>query len=71
MKLSAMALDCEDGMFIGFQRVDDYRKPHWPYQMVPQQIRLDFAVEDLGEAEASCWSLAQASPSTIWEGISG
>ncbi|WP_432590524.1 VOC family protein [Streptomyces sp. HD1123-B1] len=45
-------LNCEDGRFIGFQRVDDYRAPHWPDQTVPQQVHLDFDVDDLDEAEA-------------------
>ncbi|MFE7315994.1 VOC family protein [Streptomyces sp. NPDC057555] len=42
----------EDGLFIGFQRVDDYQAPRWPDQTVPQQIHLDFSVDDLDEAEA-------------------
>lgn len=42
----------DDGLFIGFQRVDDYRAPRWPGQTVPQQLHLDFAVDDLDEAEA-------------------
>ncbi|MFF3908974.1 VOC family protein [Streptomyces sp. NPDC001848] len=42
----------EDGLLIGFQRVDDYRAPRWPDQSVPQQIHLDFAVDDLDKAEA-------------------
>lgn len=42
----------EDGLFLGFQRVEDYRAPRWPDQTVPQQIHLDFAVDDLDKAEA-------------------
>ena len=42
----------EDGLFIGFQRVEDYRAPRWPGQTVPQQLHLDFTVDDLDEAEA-------------------
>ncbi|MGW7104327.1 VOC family protein [Streptomyces sp. NPDC054838] len=41
-----------DGLFLGFQRVDGYLAPRWPGQEVPQQIHLDFRVEDLDEAEA-------------------
>jgi predicted enzyme related to lactoylglutathione lyase len=41
-----------DGLFMGFQRVDGYRPPRWPDQTVPQQLHLDFAVDDLDEAEA-------------------
>ena len=42
----------EDGLFIGFQRVKNYRAPRWPGQVVPQQIHLDFEVDDLDEAES-------------------
>lgn len=44
-------LNGDDGLFIGFQRVDDYQAPCWPDQAVPQQLHLDFAVDDLDEAE--------------------
>lgn len=52
----------EDGLFIGFQRVDDYQAPRWPDQSVPQQIHLDFAVDDLDEAEARLLELGAARP---------
>ncbi|WP_327238369.1 VOC family protein [Streptomyces sp. NBC_01317] len=52
----------EDGLFIGFQRVDDYRAPRWPEQSVPQQAHLDFAVEDLDEAEARLVELGAVKP---------
>jgi catechol 2,3-dioxygenase-like lactoylglutathione lyase family enzyme len=42
----------EDGLFIGFQRADGYQAPGWPGQDVPQQLHLDFAVDDPDEAEA-------------------
>ncbi|MEU7552843.1 VOC family protein [Streptomyces sp. NPDC044571] len=42
----------EDGLFIGFQRVDDHQPPRWPGQGAPQQAHLDFAVDDLDGAEA-------------------
>ncbi|WP_405876612.1 VOC family protein [Streptomyces sp. NBC_01136] len=42
----------EDGLSIGFQRVDDYQAPRWPGQTLPQQVHLDFVVDDLDEAEA-------------------
>ncbi|WP_434098741.1 VOC family protein [Streptomyces mirabilis] len=42
----------EDGLAIGFQRVDDYQAPRWPDQAAPQQSQLDFGVDDLDEAEA-------------------
>ncbi|MFJ5797608.1 VOC family protein [Streptomyces decoyicus] len=46
------ALVREDGLVIGFQRVDDYQAPRWPDQAAPQQFHLDFAVDDLDGAEA-------------------
>jgi hypothetical protein len=42
----------EDGFFLGFQPVAGYRAPRWPGQDVPQQMHLDFRVDDLDEAEA-------------------
>ncbi|MEU1820430.1 VOC family protein [Streptomyces roseifaciens] len=51
-----------DGLFIGFQRVDDYRAPRWPGQTVPQQIHLDFQVDDLDEAEALLLELGAGKP---------
>ncbi len=42
----------ENGLVIGFQRVDGHRPPRWPEQTVPQQVHLDFAVDDLDRAEA-------------------
>lgn len=52
----------EDGLFLGFQRVDGYRAPRWPDQDVPQQLHLDFEVDDLGEAEARILGLGGAEP---------
>ncbi|MFB7360438.1 VOC family protein [Streptomyces gardneri] len=40
------------GLFLGFQRVDGYRPPSWPGQDGPQQLHLDFDVDDLEEAAA-------------------
>lgn len=39
------------GCDLGFQRVDGYRAPQWPGQDLPQQLHLDFGVEDLDAAE--------------------
>ncbi|MFD0369881.1 VOC family protein [Streptomyces sp. NPDC127114] len=50
----------EGGLMIGFQRVDDYRPPRWPGQDAPQQLHLDFDVDDLTEAEARLLSLGAA-----------
>ncbi|MFD9167323.1 VOC family protein [Streptomyces sp. NPDC059558] len=55
-------LNHEDGLFIGFQRVDDYRAPRWPDQTVPQQFHLDFDVDDLDEAEAWLLDLGASKP---------
>ncbi|WP_327071801.1 VOC family protein [Kitasatospora sp. NBC_01250] len=52
----------EHGLFIGFQRIDDYRAPRWPDQSVPQQSHLDFAVADLDEAEARLMALGAGKP---------
>lgn len=52
----------EHGLFLGFQRVDDYRAPRWPGQTVPQQIHLDFVVDDLDEAESRVLELGATKP---------
>jgi predicted enzyme related to lactoylglutathione lyase len=52
----------EDGLFIGFQRVDGYQAPSWPDQGAPQQLHLDFAVDDLDQAEALLLDLGAAKP---------
>ncbi|CAK7288192.1 VOC family protein [Streptomyces misionensis] len=56
------ALDRGDGLFLGFQRVDDYRPPRWPGQTVPQQLHLCFEVADLDEAEARLLELGAGKP---------
>jgi len=55
-------LTSEDGLFIGFQRVEGYQAPRWPDQSVPQQFHLDFAVDDLDEAEGLMLELGAAKP---------
>ena len=52
----------EDGLFIGFQRVADYRAPQWPDQTAPQQFHLDFAVDDLEAAELMLVELGAVKP---------
>ncbi|MEU6853346.1 VOC family protein [Actinacidiphila alni] len=52
----------EHGLFLGFQRVADYRPPRWPDQSVPQQFHLDFDVDDLDEAEARLLALGASRP---------
>ncbi|WP_370414091.1 VOC family protein [Streptomyces fradiae] len=50
------------GLMLGFQRVDDYRPPRWPGQEQPQQLHLDFDVDDLAEAEARLLALGARRP---------
>ena len=54
------AVSREGAPMIGFQRVDGYRPPRWPGQDAPQQLHLDFDVDDLAEAEARLLSLGAA-----------
>ncbi|GAA2335760.1 VOC family protein [Streptomyces violaceusniger] len=56
------ALARRGGVVIGFQRVDDYQPPRWPAQSVPQQVHLDFEVDDLDEAETLLLRLGAAKP---------
>ncbi|PZT75647.1 VOC family protein [Streptomyces sp. AC1-42W] len=56
-------LNGDDGLLIGFQRVDDYRAPSWPDQNVPQQLHICFKVtESLDEAEARLLNLGARKP---------
>ncbi|WP_030893332.1 VOC family protein [Streptomyces sp. NRRL F-5053] len=36
-----------EGTPLAFQRVQDYRPPEWPGQRTPQQMHLDFDVDDI------------------------
>ena len=36
---------------LGFQKIEDYVAPTWPVGPVPQQLHVDFYVEDLDEGE--------------------
>ncbi|MFF9912450.1 VOC family protein [Streptomyces sp. NPDC013457] len=51
-----------DGLLIGCQRVDGHRAPEWPGQDVPQQLHLDFTVDDLDEAECRLVELGATRP---------
>ncbi|MDG4860272.1 VOC family protein, partial [Streptomyces sp. T-3] len=56
-------LNGEDGLLLGFQRVDDYRAPTWPDQIVPQQLHICFKVEgDLDEVAARLLELGAGKP---------
>jgi len=57
-----VVLTSNSGTAIGFQRVDSYRAPQWPNQRFPQQLHLDFAVEDLDAAVALMLSLGATRP---------
>lgn len=54
----------EDGLHIGFQRVEGHRAPQWPGDggTTPQQAHLDFDVDDLDEAEGMLLELGAAKP---------
>lgn len=41
-----------DGPTLGFQKVGSYVRPTWPEGPVPQQLHLDFGVDDLDAGEA-------------------
>lgn len=42
---------------LGFQKVDEFSAPTWPSGPVPQQVHLDFRVENLDDGEAFVLSL--------------
>ena len=42
---------------IAFQRVENYRAPEWPGQLVPQQMHLDVKVDDLDVAQDAVLAL--------------
>src|SRR4051794_14389138 len=50
------------GLPIGFQGVANYRAPQWPDQQTPQQLHLDFAIEDLDTAVDLMLSLGATRP---------
>ena len=41
------------GLWISMHRVAEYQPPRWPDPAAPQQMHLDFAVDDLDAAEAT------------------
>lgn len=56
-----------DGVRMGFERVEDYRRPQWPGQDSPQQMHIDFSVADLDEAERQVLALG-ATKTSVQEG---
>ena len=63
-----------EGTPLAFQRVDGYRPPEWPGQRLPQQMHLDFDVDDLDAEEERVLELGatvlertdQLRPDTHW-----
>jgi hypothetical protein len=55
--VSWIELVAEAGATIAFQKVTNYVAPTWPEGPVPQQLHLDFNVEDLDAGEAFVLSL--------------
>ena len=55
---------------LGFQKVDGFVAPTWPEGPVPQQLHVDFAVDDLDAAEQRALLLgaskAAFQPGTTW-----
>ena len=63
-----------EGTPLAFQRVADYRPPEWPGQEMPQQMHLDFGVDDIEADEQRVLELGatvlertdQVRPGTNW-----
>jgi predicted enzyme related to lactoylglutathione lyase len=47
----------DNGQCICFQPVEDYTRPRWPGQEVPQQMHLDVMVDDLDAGEKAVLDL--------------
>lgn len=47
----------DGGVWVAFQRVDDFVAPRWPDPAAPQQMHVDVVVEDLDVAEAQVLEL--------------
>jgi catechol 2,3-dioxygenase-like lactoylglutathione lyase family enzyme len=56
-RVSWLQLRSDGGPTLAFQRVEGYLPPQWPDGPVPQQLHLDFDVDDLDEAEAQVLAL--------------
>lgn len=52
-----LELVSDGGATIAFQRVADHQPPDWPTGARPQQLHLDFDVDDLDAAEAEIVAL--------------
>ncbi|MCX5391180.1 VOC family protein [Streptomyces sp. NBC_00094] len=60
--LGAGETEGANGLYLGFQRIDDHRAPTWPDGAVPQQSHLCFDVDDLDEAETELLALGATLP---------
>jgi predicted enzyme related to lactoylglutathione lyase len=47
----------ENGQCFSFQQVENYTRPRWPAQEVPQQMHLDVIVDDLDAAQDAVLAL--------------
>jgi len=64
-------LHTPSGLVLCFQRVPDHRPPTWPDPERPQQLHLDFGVDDLDDVEAQILAqgaeiLDSGSPDRSW-----
>lgn len=55
-------LTSDGSVALAFQHVEDYRRPQWPGQDVPQQVHLDLAVDDLDRGEEFVLGLGATKP---------
>ncbi len=51
-------------VWLTFQRVDEYREPTWPEGPVPQQLHLEFSVNDLEAAQEQALAAGARLPAT-------
>jgi catechol 2,3-dioxygenase-like lactoylglutathione lyase family enzyme len=49
---------------IGFQKIEGYEAPEWPSRERPQQVHLDFYVEDLDKGQDGALALGARAPET-------
>lgn len=45
-------LDENGATKMGFQKIENYKRPTWPEGLIPQQLHLDFHVSDMEKARA-------------------
>lgn len=52
-----LQLDNGEGVTIAFQEVDDFTPPEWPGSAHPQQLHIDFDVDDLDTGEEAVMAI--------------